>query len=250
MKKIFKIAFIVIVSCSLFVGILDMIETNKRNKQAEKDGKKIHQPYGPYEKYFKRPLDFFLSSIALIILLPVMIVTAVLVRRRLGSPVFFIQDRPGRDGKIFKLKKFRSMTDERDADGKLLSDEVRLTAFGKNLRSSSLDEIPELMNIIRGDMSVVGPRPLLVEYLGLYNEEQRHRHDVRPGLTGLAQVNGRANLFWKDKFKYDCNYVKKITFLSDLHIIMKSVFVVIKRENIENEELGSYYPFQGNDAED
>ena len=158
---------------------------------------------GFYEKYIKRLLDFTLSLLALIVLSPVLLITALLVRVRLGSPVIFRQPRPGKGGKVFRLYKFRSMTDQRDENGELLPDDQRLPPFGKALRRTSLDELPELVNILRGDMSIVGPRPLLVKYLPLYNEEQRHRHDVRPGLTGWAQVNGRNAISWEEKFSLD-----------------------------------------------
>jgi len=171
-----------------------------------------------YRKYFKRPLDFILSLIAIIVLSPVFIIIAILVRIKLGSPVIFKQDRPGLNEKIFTMYKFRTMTDERDENGELLPDSKRLTKFGRMLRSTSLDELPELFNILKGDMSFVGPRPLLVEYLPLYNEQQRRRHEVRPGLTGYAQVNGRNAISWEEKFKYDLEYVEKISFLLDLKI--------------------------------
>ncbi len=162
-----------------------------------------------YRKFFKRFFDVLLSGCALILLSPVLLIVAVLVRTKLGSPVIFCQERPGKNEKIFKMYKFRSMTDARDENGVLLPDEVRLTRLGRILRSTSLDELPELWNILRGDMSIVGPRPLLVKYLPLYNEEQRHRHDVRPGLTGLAQVNGRNAITWEDRFIYDVRYVSR-----------------------------------------
>ena len=161
-----------------------------------------------YEKCVKRILDFMLSLIALICLSPVMLITAILVRVKLGSPIIFKQLRPGKDEKIFPMYKFRTMTDEKDAEGNLLPDEIRLTKFGKLLRSTSLDELPELFNILKGDMSIIGPRPLLVEYLPRYNEEQKHRHDVRPGLTGLAQVSGRNAISWDEKLNIDVEYVK------------------------------------------
>lgn len=164
-----------------------------------------------YRKFFKRFFDVLLSGCALIVLSPVLLIVAVLVRTKLGSPVIFCQERPGKNEKIFRMYKFRSMTDARDENGELLPDEVRLTRLGRILRSTSLDELPELWNILKGDMSIVGPRPLLVKYLPLYNEEQRHRHDVRPGLTGLAQVNGRNAITWEDRFAYDVRYVSRIT---------------------------------------
>ena len=182
-----------------------------------------------YKKCFKRCLDFLLSLCGIVVLSPILAVLAVLVRVKLGSPVLFHQERPGRHEKIFKLYKFRSMTDEKDADGNLLPDEVRLTRFGKLLRSTSLDELPELFNILKGDMSLIGPRPLLVRYLPYYTEEERHRHDVRPGLTGLAQVNGRNALGWEDRFRYDLDYVNHISLGLDLKIIGMTVGKVLKR---------------------
>ena len=167
-----------------------------------------------YRKYIKRWMDFVLSLIAIICLSPVLLVTAILVRVKLGSPVLFRQKRPGKDEKIFELYKFRTMTDEQDAEGNLLPDEKRLTSFGKKLRSTSLDELPELFNILKGDMSIVGPRPLLVEYLERYDKRQRHRHDVRPGLSGLAQINGRNAIDWETRFEYDLKYIERISFLA------------------------------------
>lgn len=198
-----------------------------------------------YEKYIKRALDIVLSGVAMLVLSPVLLVTALLVRTKLGSPVLFHQDRPGRDGKIFRLYKFRSMTDERNAQGELLPDEIRLTKFGKLLRSTSLDELPELWNIFRGDMSIVGPRPLLVKYLPLYNEEQRHRHDVRPGLTGWAQVNGRNSITWEDKFRYDVWYVRNISLLLDVKIVFLTVKKVFCREGISSEDSATMEDFIG-----
>ena len=191
-----------------------------------------HKPYGPYEKYVKRPLDCMLSVSALIVLSPVILGTAVLVRTKLGTPVIFTQDRPGKDEKIFKLYKFRTMTDERDENGELLPDTVRLTSFGKKLRSTSLDELPELFNIAKGDMAIIGPRPLLVRYLPAYTKEERHRHDVRPGLSGLAQVNGRNFVPWDQRLAYDVVYVNKITFMGDLKIVLKTITNVIKHEDV------------------
>ena len=182
-----------------------------------------------YKNCIKRCMDFLLSLCAIIILSPVLLVLCLLVRIKLGSPVLFCQERPGRNEKIFKLYKFRSMTDERDEKGELLPDEIRLTGFGKLLRSTSLDELPELFNILKGDMSLIGPRPLLVRYLPWYTEEERHRHDVRPGLTGLAQVNGRNALGWEDRFRYDLMYVNHLTFLMDLKILGMTVGKVLKR---------------------
>ena len=191
-----------------------------------------HNAYGPYERYFKRLLDCLLATSALIILSPIICVTAILVRIKLGSPVLFKQNRPGKNEKIFRLRKFRSMTNAKDVDGNLLPDDVRLTKFGRILRSTSLDELPELINIIKGDMAIVGPRPLLVEYLPYYTQEEHHRHDVRPGLTGLAQIHGRNAGTWEDKFHYDLAYIRHISFRSDLDIIFKTVKKVLKREDI------------------
>lgn len=182
-----------------------------------------------YRKFVKRALDIIISGLALIVLSPILLIVAILVRIKLGSPVLFTQERPGKDEKLFKLCKFRTMTDARDENGELLPDEVRLTRFGKMLRASSLDELPELLNIIKGDMSLVGPRPLLVRYLPWYTEEERKRHDVRPGLTGLAQVNGRNALGWEDRFRYDIEYVSKVTFINDLKILWMTVEKVVNR---------------------
>lgn len=187
---------------------------------------------GIYERFIKRPMDCFLATLSLLFLSPVILILSLLVRVFLGSPVLFEQDRPGKDGKVFKLYKFRTMTDKRDEDGQLLADELRLTAFGKMLRASSLDELPELLNIIKGEMSLIGPRPLLVKYLPLYNEEQAKRHDVRPGLTGLAQSRGRNSLSWEEKFKLDVEYVNHITFLGDLKIIVDTIRSVLNSEGI------------------
>lgn len=203
---------------------------------------------GFYEKYIKRPQDFVCASLALVVLSPVMGITALFVRKKLGSPVLFTQDRPGLDGKIFKLYKFRTMTDERDEDGKLLSDIDRLTPFGKKLRSTSLDELPELVNIWKGDMSVVGPRPLLVRYLPRYNEHQARRHEVRPGFTGLAQVHGRNALSWDDKFDWDVKYVDNISFLGDWKIIFRTMATVLKREGISAAGEATTGEFMGNEV--
>lgn len=205
---------------------------------------------GFYRKFVKRPMDIILSLIAIIILSPVFLIIALLVRINLGSPVIFKQERPGLNGKIFTMYKFRTMTDERDGNGNLLPDEIRLTDFGKFLRSTSLDELPELFNILKGDMSIVGPRPLLVEYLPLYNDHQRRRHEVRPGLTGLAQVNGRNAISWEEKFNLDVKYVDKITFLEDLKIIFLTVKKVFLREGINSDTSATMEPFKGNREEE
>ena len=190
---------------------------------------KLKHKQGFYEKYVKRPQDFLCSGVAAIVLSPVLAATALLVRIKLGSPVLFTQDRPGKNEKIFNLMKFRTMTDERDEKGELLPDEDRMTRFGSFLRATSLDELPEVFNILKGDMSIVGPRPLLVRYLDRYNEEQHHRHDVRPGLTGYAQTHGRNSLSWEDKLAMDVWYTKNITFKNDVRIVWDTVKTVFKR---------------------
>lgn len=200
-----------------------------------------------YKRFVKRCLDFLLSLAALIILSPVLLLVAILVRCKLGSPILFKQKRPGLHEKIFCMYKFRTMTDAKDADGNLLPDEVRLTKFGKLLRSTSLDELPELFNILKGDMAIVGPRPLLVQYLPRYNERQHHRHDVRPGFTGLAQVNGRNSISWQEKFEWDVKYVENVSFLMDLRIIAKTVKVVLKRDGISSETSATMEEFRGNE---
>ena len=205
-----------------------------------------HKPYGPYERFFKRPIDICCALAAIIVFCWLYIIVAILVRVKLGSPVLFTQDRPGKDEKIFKLYKFRTMTDARDENGNLLPDDVRLTKFGKLLRSTSLDELPEAFNILKGDMSVIGPRPLLVKYLPLYDEEQRRRHEVRPGLSGYAQVNGRNTVSWEEKFKLDVEYVDHITFLGDVHIIFSTVMkAFFKREGISSETAATMEEFRG-----
>ena len=198
-----------------------------------------------YKRYIKRILDILLSLFAVVILSPVYIILSLLVRFKLGSPVLFKQKRPGLHGKIFNLYKYRTMTDERDENGELKSDEVRLTPFGKKLRSTSLDELPEFFNILKGDMSFVGPRPLLVQYLPLYNEEQAHRHDVLPGLTGWAQVNGRNAISWEEKFKYDVEYVNNVSFAMDLKIVFMTVKSVLRREGISSEGSATMEFFTG-----
>lgn len=199
-----------------------------------------------YKNFIKRILDIILSFLALVILSPLLILTAFLIRIKLGAPVFFKQLRPGKNEKIFGILKFRTMTDAKDENGNLLPDEIRLTRFGQFLRSTSIDELPELLNILNGDMSIVGPRPLLVQYLERYNEEQKHRHDVKPGLTGLAQVNGRNGITWEEKFHYDLEYVKNITFYGDCKIIFQTVMKVFGRECISSATSVTMEEFKGN----
>lgn len=185
-----------------------------------------------YKKYFKRLLDIILSLIGIIITFPIFLIIGLLVVIFLGRPAIFRQKRPGKNEKIFTMYKFRTMTNKKDENGNLLPNEQRLTKFGNFLRKTSLDEIPEFFNILKGDMSFVGPRPLHVEYLSYYNKEQKHRHDVRPGLTGLAQVNGRNSISWAERFKYDIEYVNNISFLGDIKIIFLTVKQVVCRKNI------------------
>lgn len=210
---------------------------------------KKHKAHGFYEKYAKRPLDILCALAAIIVFCWLYLLVAILVRCKLGSPIIFKQERPGKDGKIFKLYKFRTMTDEEDENDQLLPDNVRLTKFGKFLRSTSLDELPEAFNILKGDMSVIGPRPLLVEYLPLYNEKQSRRHEVRPGLSGYAQVHGRNAVSWNEKFDLDVEYVDNITFLGDVKIIVTTVLKAIKREGISSETSVTVEPFRGNNGE-
>ena len=196
-----------------------------------------HKIYGVYERYIKRILDCVISAVALLILMPIMIITAFLVRIKLGTPVLFLQERPGKNEKIFRIYKFRSMTDKKDEKGELLPDEERLTRFGKILRSTSLDELPELFNILRGDMAIVGPRPLLTAYLPYYRENERERHAIRPGLTGYAQIHGRNNLMWDERIALDVQYAKKITFIGDVKIILQTIVKVIKQSDVAEKRI-------------
>lgn len=208
----------------------------------------MNRKRGFYEKYIKRLIDIVLSGCALVVLSPVLLLVALLVRIKLGSPVIFKQKRPGLNEEIFEMYKFRSMTDEKDESGKLMPDEVRLTSFGKKLRSTSLDELPELINIFKGDMSIVGPRPLLVSYLDRYDDVQRSRHFAKPGITGLAQVEGRNALSWEEKFSYDIKYINNISFLLDIRIIIKTISVVFKREGISSSTSSTMEEFKGTES--
>lgn len=228
-----------IIIIAFVVGVIAVIsDIGKKN---------LHKPYGPYERFVKRGLDAFLSTGALIVLSPVLFVTVILVRMKLGSPVFFTQDRPGRDGKIFKLYKFRTMLPPKEGQSGVEHDAARLTPFGRKLRSTSLDELPELINMIRGDMAVVGPRPLLVQYLDRYNAHQARRHEVRPGFTGLAQVHGRNAISWEEKFDWDVKYVDHITFLGDVKIVLDTVKTVFRREGISGGEAATMTEFMGSE---
>lgn len=214
-------------------------------KVREKQTVEAPHKKGVYEKYIKRPVDFILSLVALIVFSPILLIVAVLVRIKLGSPVIFKQQRPGLNGEIFNMYKFRTMTDERDENGELLPDEERLKEFGKKLRSTSLDELPELWNIVRGDMSLIGPRPLLVKYLPRYNAHQARRHEVRPGVTGYAQVNGRNSITWEKKFDLDVEYVDNLTFWRDVQIVLKTLKTVLAREGISSDSSVTMEEFAG-----
>lgn len=199
-----------------------------------------------YRKYFKRPIDIVLSLVSIIVLSPIMIIIAILIGTKLGRPILFKQERPGLNEKVFTMYKFRTMTDEKGRNGEYLNDSLRLTKFGKFLRSTSLDELPELFNIIKGDMSLIGPRPLLVQYLPLYNEYQRRRHDVRPGLSGLAQINGRNTISWQDKFNYDIEYIENLCFIVDVRIMLLTIKKTLLREGISSKTSDTMDAFDGN----
>ena len=238
MRKI--ICFLVIVF-SVFFGLGFIVSKVEKSKGWIKG----HKPYGIYERHIKRPMDFAIALFALMFFWPVLLLIAVLVRINLGSPVVFTQERPGLGGKVFQIKKFRTMTDQRDSEGNLLADEKRLTRFGTFLRASSCDELCELFNIIKGELSIVGPRPLLVEYLERYSEEQIHRHDVRPGLTGYAQAHGRNNVSWEDKFTMDVWYTKNISFKNEVKIIIDTIKSVVLREGISSQSSVTMDAFLG-----
>lgn len=240
------VKWIVIGILGITAGVGTYKATKVKQKKARKAGK--HVPYGPYEVFFKRPIDAVLSVAALIILSPLLLIIAILVKVKLGSPVIFKQARPGKDERIFTLLKFRTMAEKRDKNGNLLSDEERLTEFGKRLRASSMDELLELANIARGEMAIVGPRPLLVEYLPRYNEEQKHRHDVRPGLTSLSASKMRNLASWNEKFMDDVKYVNQITFLGDINILMDTVKIVLNRKGINSGTSATMKVFTGNEG--
>lgn len=250
LKNIIKAILIICSAVAVIAGIFDQIGQARERREAKKTGKKIHKMNDSYEQFFKRPLDVFLSTGALIVLSPVMAVIGILVKFKLGSPVFFTQNRLGRRERTFKLIKFRSMTDATDKDGNPLPDAERLIPFGEKLRSTSLDELPELFNILKGDMSIVGPRPLPTTYKDYYTKEEHHRHDVRPGLSGLAQINGRSFLAWEQIFGFDLSYVKNVTLKKDVSIIIETIKKVLIKENIadpihiEKEEDGKYHAKQ------
>lgn len=227
-----------------YQGVVE-IEMQTEVKARTKTPAKPKIKGGIYRRYLKRPMDFVLALCAIIVLSPVFLIVALLVKINLGSPVIFKQQRPGLNEKIFTLYKFRTMTDERDEDGELLPDGIRLTRFGKFLRSMSLDELPELFNILKGDMSFIGPRPLLVQYLPLYNDYQKRRHGMRPGLSGLAQVSGRNSLSWEEKFNLDVEYVDNVNFIEDLRILFLTIIKVLKREGISSDKAATMEPFIG-----
>lgn len=223
---------------------------NRTNQFSSLKTDGLHKKKSIYERFVKRPMDFILSTFAIIFFSPILIIVSYFVRIKLGSPILFKQKRPGLNEKIFTMYKFRTMTDEKDENGQLLPDNIRLTKFGRMLRSTSLDELPELFNIIKGDMSIVGPRPLLVQYLPLYNTHQKRRHDVRPGLTGKAQVNGRNSINWEDKFNLDIEYVDNISFLEDCKIILMTIKKIIVREGINSNTASTMEVFEGSKNQD
>jgi undecaprenyl phosphate N,N'-diacetylbacillosamine 1-phosphate transferase len=229
LKTVIKIVLTNIAILGLITFGVDQFEQAEEKKNCLKNR---HVPYGWYEKYVKRPVDAILATGALIILSPIIVIIALLVRMKLGSPVIFTQKRPGKNEHIFKLYKFRTMTNEKNENGELLPDSMRLTNFGRKLRSTSLDELPELLNIIRGDMAIIGPRPQLVRDMVFMTSRQRQRHVVRPGLSGLAQVHGRNSISWEEKLEMDLVYIKKITFLQDLRIILETVVKVFRGEGV------------------
>ena len=243
MKKIIKLLTGLLGTCVGLGFVVSIIE-KKKGKVGWVEG---HKPYGIYEEHIKRPLDFAVALFALIFFWPVLLIIAVAVRINMGSPVIFTQERPGLGGKIFKLKKFRTMTDERDEEGNLLPDEKRLTKFGKWLRTTSADETLELISIAKGDMSIVGPRPLLVEYLPRYNDEQKHRHDVRPGLTSLSASKKRNLASWSEKFSDDVKYTNNITFFGDIRIIIDTIKITLLREGISSNSSETMEVFMGNE---
>lgn len=214
--------------------------------------KNIHKPFGIYERYFKRLFDIICALAAVLVFWWLFVLIAILVKIKIGSPIIFSQERPGKDEVIFRLYKFRTMTEEKDNYGKLLPDVQRLTKFGRFLRNTSLDELPEVINILKGDMSIVGPRPLLVKYLPLYNKKQKRRHEVKPGMTGYAQVHGRNTLSWEERFDMDIEYVDHITFLGDIKIIIDTVFSVLKHDDIDSHETKfvTMEEFTGTDGEE
>lgn len=242
LKEVFKITAKAIVAGTAIVATKNALQV--------KSDEEVGHEQSFYEKYLKRPQDFFCASCAAVVLSPVLAGTALLVKYDCGTPIIFSQERPGRNGELFRLYKFRTMTDERDENGELLPDEQRLTKIGKFLRSTSIDELPELFNMIKGDMSIVGPRPLLAKYKDLYNEHQARRHEVRPGFTGLAQVNGRNSISWKEKFDMDVEYIKNINFKDDWKIIFKTLKTVIKREGIHSGTSATMEEFTGNGGND
>lgn len=239
----------VIIAVATMAGVIAFIAERIGERKTEKS-KFQHKPYGIYERFIKRPMDCVLASAMTIVLLPLLLILTILGAIQMGGNPFFTQERPGKDEKIFKLIKFRTMNNKKDENGQLLTDEARLTKYGKWLRSTSLDELPELLNIVKGDMSFIGPRPLLARYLERYNAVQRRRHEVRPGLTGYAQANGRNALTWEDKFRYDVEYVGQVTFHSDCKIILKTIESVLKHEGISSETSATMEEFIGNGEEE